>query len=409
MVRSAEKPSQGQTCKTKSYITWECSGLAVGPFLRHCPCYAFVQKGLSEAARAQNHLPIAFEMLAQGLLVIFLAFGLGTAAQRPGCTTTPAPFNSTCPATALPRVMEPVDLRIAKWIWTGENAVPRGDNPTGPRVFRKNFTSACGKCAISAKILIAADNEYKLFPNGHAVGSGSSFTNADVYYTALEPASNLFAIEATNTGGPAGLTAAILVQYSDGSSETVITDETWRTALSSPKDFQLPSVDDRTWSFAAQQSMPHYNVGVKNQYARPALSSPKDFQLPSVDDRTWSFAAFQGQSGVAPWGKTIIPQALDITNSSFIWGGKQNNKTGQTSKGSRAFRKTVVTPGCTKRAVAANVLLNVDNELAFFANGQKVEWRQHWWIGRAYYIPRPTLRPDVNVFAVNGTNGGGPA
>nr|AZM69084.1 lectin 3 [Pleurotus ostreatus] len=311
-------------------------------------------------------------MVVQGLLAILLVYGVlvGVVAQHPGCTTPPAPFdNSTCPATALPRVMESVNLSIAKWIWTGENAVPRGDNPIGPRAFRKNFTSACGKCAISAKILIAADNEYKLFVNGHAVGSGSSFTNADVYYTALEPASNLFAIEATNTGGPAGLTAAILVQYSDGSSETVITDETWRTVL----------------------------------------GSPKDFQLPTVDDRIWSFAAFQGQSGVAPWGKTVIPQALDIANSSFIWVGKQNNRTGQTSKGSRAFRKTIVTPGCTKRAVAANVLLNVDNELAFFVNGQKVEWRQHWWIGRAYYIPRPTLRPDVNVFAVNGTNGGGPA
>ncbi|KAF9499034.1 hypothetical protein BDN71DRAFT_1480864 [Pleurotus eryngii] len=238
---------------------------------------------------------------------------------------------STCPATALPRVIEPVNLSIAKWIWTGEKAVPRGDNPTGPRAFRKNFTSTCGKCAISAKILAAAYlRMVMLLAQVLALPT-------PMYYTALEPASNLFAMEATNTGGPAGLAAAILVQYSDG----------------------LPTT--------------------------------------TVDDRAWSFAAFQDPSGVAPWGKAVIPQALDIANSSFVWVGKRNGRTGRTSKASRAFRKTIVTPGCTKRAVAANVLLN------------KVEWRQHWWIGRAYYIPRPTLRPDVNVFAVNGTNGGGPA
>ncbi|KAJ8520275.1 hypothetical protein ONZ45_g2857 [Pleurotus djamor] len=265
--------------------------------------------------------------------------------------------------------MESIDLGISKWIWTGENALPAAVNPAGPRTFRKTFASPCGKCAISTKVLITAENSYKLYINGHLVGSGSNFTSADVHYSALKSRSNLFAIEAVNNGGTAGVIATILIQYSDGTSERIITDESWRTFI----------------------------------------GSPKDFESPQTDDVNWGFAALQGKYGVKPWGKPTKPPAMSLVDVPYIWTGKISLKTAIAEKGSKALRKTWVTPGCTKRAVAANVVLNVDNELAFFVNGVKVEWRQHWWIGRAYYIPPPVLDPDVNIFAINGTNGGGHA
>ncbi|KAL4251022.1 Carbohydrate-binding module family 67 protein [Pleurotus pulmonarius] len=289
-------------------------------------------------------------MFAQGILFLFLALGL-VQAQRPGCTApTPSPpkGNGTC--------------------GTGENAVPAGPNPAGPRAFRKTVTSQCGKCAVGAKILITADNSYKLFVNGNPIGTGSNFTNAEVYYVALQPASNLFAVEATNSEGPAGLMASILVQYSDGSTETVITDETWRRFLGSPKGFELPSTTD--------------------------LSK-------------WGFATFQGLYGVAPWGKTVLPPALSVKDAQFIWTGKFDNKTGVAPTLARAFRKTVVTPGCTKRAVSATAVVYVDNTFTFYVNGAKVGSFASWREARVYYIP--VLDPDVNVFAINGKNTGGPA
>ncbi|KAF7422824.1 hypothetical protein PC9H_010983 [Pleurotus ostreatus] len=272
-------------------------------------------------------------------------------------------------STATPTIAQPLGLEISKWIWTGENAVPAGPNPPGSRAFRKTFTSQCGKCAVSAKILITADNSYKLFVNGNPIGTGANFTDAEVYYVALQPSSNLFAVEVTNTEeGPAALIASILVQYSDGSTETVITDETWRRFLGSPKGFELPTTTD--------------------------LSK-------------WGFATFQGLYGVAPWGKTVVPPALSVKDAVVIWTGKFDNKTGVAPTVARAFRKTVVTPGCTKRAVSATAVIFVDNQFIFYINGAVVGSFASWREARVYHIQ--VLDPDVNVFALNGKNTGGPA
>ncbi|KAF4576932.1 hypothetical protein EYR36_004916 [Pleurotus pulmonarius] len=289
-----------------------------------------------------------------------------------GCTApTPSPpKNETCGAvTAAPTIAQPLGLEISKWIWTGENAVPGGPNPAGARAFRKTVTSQCGKCAVSAKILISADNSYKLFVNGNPIGAGSNFRDAEVYYVALQPSSNLFAVEVTNSEeSPAALIASILVQYSDGSTETVITDETWRKFLGSPKGFELPSTTD--------------------------LSK-------------WGFATFQGLYGVAPWGKTEVPPALSVKDAVVIWTGKFDNKTGIAPTLARAFRKTVVTPGCKKRAVSATASIFVDNQFIFYVNGAVVGSFASWRQSRVYHIP--VLDPDVNVFALNGKNTGGPA
>ncbi|KAF4591108.1 hypothetical protein EYR40_009708 [Pleurotus pulmonarius] len=289
-----------------------------------------------------------------------------------GCTApTPSPpKNETCGAvTAAPTIAQPLGLEISKWIWTGENAVPGGPNPAGARAFRKTVTSQCGKCAVSAKILISADNSYKLFVNGNPIGAGSNFRDAEVYYVALQPSSNLFAVEVTNSEeSPAALIASILVQYSDGSTETVITDETWRKFLGSPKGFELPSTTD--------------------------LSK-------------WGFATFQGLYGVAPWGKTVVPPALSVKDAVVIWTGKFDNKTGIAPTLARAFRKTVVTPGCKKRAVSATASIFVDNQFIFYVNGAVVGSFASWRQSRVYHIP--VLDPDVNVFALNGKNTGGPA
>ncbi len=89
---------------------------------------------------------------------------------------------------------------------------------------------------------------------------------------------NVIAVNATNTGGPAGMTATVLVDYSDNSTETFVTDASWKTLQSVP---------------------------------------PVGFANPGLDDSSWIAASEEGKNGVGPWGPTSLPPALDITQSNL--------------------------------------------------------------------------------------------
>lgn len=85
----------------------------------------------------------------------------------------------------------------------------------------------------------------------------------------LNPEQNVFAVNGVNTGGPAGLIGTILVAYDDGSSESYITDGTWKS----------------------------FN------------GLPGGFELPATDDDSWASATISGKYGIAPWGAITVPRA----------------------------------------------------------------------------------------------------
>ncbi len=135
-------------------------------------------------------------------------------------------------------------------------------------------------------------------------------------FTALQPHWNLFAIAGQNAvaNSPAGVMATILIHYSDGTSATFITDESWRTLRAAP---------------------------------------PANFQLASVDDSSWAFAALQGTFQNSVWGQPTLPPVLPLSGSKWIWTSSTANTGAPVA--SRAFRKTI--NQCAKVAVCATVLI----------------------------------------------------
>lgn len=113
-----------------------------------------------------------------------------------------------------------------------------------------------------------------MYVNGDEIGSGNNFPTSQAYIvTTLAAKSNVFAVLGTNTAtvpNPAGLIATILITYSDGTSETFITDTTWRTFVGAP---------------------------------------PSNFTEPAIDDSTWSSAIVVGKYGDLPWGDVTVPLA----------------------------------------------------------------------------------------------------
>lgn len=208
----------------------------------------------------------------------------------------------------------------ASWIWTPEATTPVA--PAEPRAFRRTLTSA--KTAVSAEIAITADDLYRLSVNGRDLGSTTGAENewqqARRFFTALEPTRNVIAVR-TNNGpnSPAGLLATIKVTYSDGTTETIITDNTWKAAKTFPEDFANPSFDDSTWANAVTQAAYGSgpwgrNVRTPRDAARPAPLLKRDF---TVDGRVKNATLFYAAGGYADFSLNGRPTSQDVLTPGF--------------------------------------------------------------------------------------------
>ncbi|KAJ7894847.1 bacterial alpha-L-rhamnosidase-domain-containing protein [Mycena olivaceomarginata] len=156
-------------------------------------------------------------------------------------------------------------VTTATWIWN--TAVPSA--PAGTVAFRRTFAPPAGKQAVSAAVVITADDLFTLWVDGAQVGAAPDET--DVWMTAQQftvplnastaaGANVVFAVLATNradvsSGGasPAGLLAAISILYSDGSSSALTTDTAWKANASPATGWQAANFNDASWAAAASE------------------------------------------------------------------------------------------------------------------------------------------------------------
>ncbi|KAF7323217.1 hypothetical protein HMN09_00102400 [Mycena chlorophos] len=261
-----------------------------------------------------------------------------------------------------------LDFNGSLWIWTDEVSTPGENAPIGARAFRKSFTAPLGKTPVHANVLITVDNIVNLFVNGAAVGSGQDFRFAESFCVALRPCLNVIAVVGNNTGGPAGLLAAVEVVYSDGSSGVFYSDASWRYA--------------------------------------PTNDVPEGFESLSYDDAAWPTVITQGKEGVAPWGQITIPtnpRTLALTKSSWIWTNELSG--GIAPVGSRFFRKTY-TPPAGMTASSARIAIAADNAYELFVNGKLTGSGTSFTQAQTYTVDLGSA--PIVVFAVNATNASGP-
>ncbi|SJL17648.1 uncharacterized protein ARMOST_21205 [Armillaria ostoyae] len=249
------------------------------------------------------------------------------------------------------------------WIWTGEqNGAANDDAPVGVRPFRKAIPSSSTKCPVCATIIISSDDLYSIVVNGNQIGAGNGYRNSAVYTAGLEPEGyNVFAIAVNNTGGAAGLIATILVDYSDGTTQTIVTDTTWKTIKATP---------------------------------------PGGWTGPSFDDSAWISASSEGPTANTPWGMPALPSAMNMTGVSWIR-TNETSAAGVDPLGHRPFRKTISSP-YGKAAVCGKVVITADDEYTLYVNGNNIGNGSNWQAMQAYSIP--ILDADENFIAVDSVN-----
>ncbi|KAJ6488505.1 lectin, partial [Mycena vitilis] len=248
------------------------------------------------------------------------------------------------------------------WIWTNEVTTPGGAVPVGSRALRKDWTAPLGKTPVQADVILTVDNGLTLYVNGGQVGSGSVFTTAERFCVALRPCLNVFTVTGVNSGGPAGLLAAIEVTYSDGTTDTIVSDTTWRAFNSVPDGYEQLSFDDNSWT--------------------PAIP--------------------EGKHGVAPWGQITIPATapvLSLSDATWIWTSEVAN--GVAPAGARAFRRTY-TPGTDQTATSATIQIVADNEYTLYVNGILVGSGTDFHQAQTYNVNlSPAPKVVIAVYAVN--------
>ncbi|KAF4616409.1 hypothetical protein D9613_008242 [Agrocybe pediades] len=264
-----------------------------------------------------------------------------------------------------------VDFTNSKWIWTNE-AGANLQKPPGSRAFRRDYYPPLGKSALSASVLITADNGYTLYLNGKQIGMGHNWPAAQAYCVRLAPSCNVFAVNVTNdltVPNPAGLLAAIQIRYTDGFVETVVTDSTW-----------------------------HVNTNV-----------PSGFQEVGFDDTAWPAATVESNYAGSPWGPISIPPSaasprLSLSDANWIWTNEVQS--GIAPVGNRAFRKTInLPPG--QRATSATIYMAADDSFTLYVQGRIVGSGSNWTANK-YVVDILPHSQEVTI-AVFAHNIGGPA
>jgi hypothetical protein len=151
----------------------------------------------------------------------------------------------------------------------------------------------------------------------------------------LLPSYNVFAFNASTGASGAhegGLVATILVTYSDGTTDTLVTDSSWRVKSGIPLGFEQPSFDDTTWPVAT----------VVSSY------------------------------GVAPLDGVLVnipadPPVLGLERAQWVW-TDVIPASGTVPAGSRAFRQTF-TPAPGQVPQTATIIIAADNAYTLYVNG----------------------------------------
>lgn len=158
--------------------------------------------------------------------------------------------------------MEGSGLASAEWIWRNEGK-PRGALPPGKRYFRKIVGLEAGEIR-SARLLMTADNSFECYVNGRSILKGNHFqtvSSADITGH-LKAGANIIAViadNATTSPNPAGLVAAIEIQFKDGRRIRVLSDKSWLVAENVKEDWTSSHEALEGWTPALEQG----EVGVK--------------------------------------------------------------------------------------------------------------------------------------------------
>ena len=187
------------------------------------------------------------------------------------------------------------------WVWANESKA--GNQPAGKVYFRKVIELPADRALRQATFLLAADDAFRLFVNGHSAGDGTTWkTLASLEVTGrLKPGPNTLAIEATNGGdtpSPAGVIGRLVLLFATGEPVIVPVDNSWLTSRQAAGDWKSAPFDAAAWKPASEVA--HYGdapwgrIKLNAETMEPAPFFRKDFTISKPVKHATLFASALG-------------------------------------------------------------------------------------------------------------------
>ncbi len=156
-----------------------------------------------------------------------------------------------------PQTLQAQPAGALLWIWSDEGE-PARQAPDGIRHFRKVFVGkphdAAGPMVVEGELDIAADDAFRVWINGIEVGRGADPKRVFRFAVAkhIVMGRNVLAVEARNTGGPAGLLVRLGYVPSNSPRLLVRGDASWKWSQDAPEGWLRPDFDDSSWKSARE-------------------------------------------------------------------------------------------------------------------------------------------------------------
>ena len=134
-----------------------------------------------------------------------------------------------------------------KWIWSNAGAKANaGDTITLRKTFKLDAVPP------TAKVIVTADNEYRLLINNKVVGADTDLTTVETYAigNVLRAGTNVIHYVAKNGGkGPnaAGAWLQVVLKDANGKDQAIATDDTWQWSTSVPDDKGKFATEPKDW------------------------------------------------------------------------------------------------------------------------------------------------------------------
>lgn len=148
-----------------------------------------------------------------------------------------------------------VGFEPAKWIWTKE--MSKWSTTAMTRTFRRTFVPPPGKIPAFASGIMSGDDTVQFYVNSKLVASIESWGVVRRFQlsfpeTRAENADSpiVLSARAYNMGGAGGFVSHTIITYTDGTSESIVTDNSWKTieGNAGPNTFTSTTFkEDATW------------------------------------------------------------------------------------------------------------------------------------------------------------------
>ena len=143
---------------------------------------------------------------------------------------------------AAPQPLDP-EFGVGSWIWA-EKTHDRQECR-----FWRSFEIPDAAVVKSARLRIAVDNFYDVFLDGQPIGQGSDWRTLIEYDLSqlLAPGSHILAVHAFNDFDVAGVLLGLRVELGDGAVIEIASDDTWKIAPNSERDWKEATKRSGAW------------------------------------------------------------------------------------------------------------------------------------------------------------------